>query len=126
MQAIHTEVLKRINSLASSVGAAYVVELNGELHGPMADRVLRPKVKTRRSHVKKYDFVADTGYDLHLRSLQRGQMYECLTASGEYGDHFVKTLRAWGNKHWGRDKFIVAVEARDEGQQWCVQVLRVE
>lgn len=126
MQAIHQAVLNRITTLANSIGAEFAVMIDGEVHGPLASRVDIPAPKGPRRRVVVYNFVRDTGYNGILPKLEAGGVYERTVEGGDYADHFVDTLRAWANKNWGKDKFILATEARDEGRKIHVQLLRVE
>ncbi|MGL4649914.1 MAG: hypothetical protein ACRC1H_10940 [Caldilineaceae bacterium] len=123
MQPIHQEVLRRITILATSIGAEFALRINGELHGPLAECIQIPG--ERKARVVRFNFVRDTGYIERLRALEPGGVYECTVDAGDYGDNFVATLKAYGIRYWGKDKYIVATNPR-EGGKLFVQVLRVE
>jgi len=129
MQAIHQAVLNRITTLAASIGAEFAVVIDGEVHGPLADRVA--KSKTRRANAPRtrevvYNFVRDTGYNHEFAVMKPGDIYSRTVEGGDYASHFVDTLRAWANKNWGRDKWVLATEAAEGGLKINVQMLRVE
>jgi len=121
MNAIQTEVAKRIAILANSIGATYALRVGDETTGTLEVPPVRaPKHKT---HVKVYNFTRDTGYTEVTSKMQPGDVYKRDVASGDYARSFEATLRAYARKHWGKDSYIaVSVPC---GDVTTVELLRV-